>query len=130
MIDAGAGMLLLNLLQDRLFDTEIVGEYGESLFGLARETKDAAEIAQMAEAGRLTGIVVGETQEFVRKHSVRDDADREGGRRAAHDRRCQGVFCARGCCITAWPKMATRSLRKGARPAFRTTAARRPWRCG
>jgi Xaa-Pro aminopeptidase len=51
MIDAGAGMLLLNLLQDRLFDTEIVGEYGESLFGLARETKDAAEIAQMAEAG-------------------------------------------------------------------------------
>jgi Xaa-Pro aminopeptidase len=88
MIDAGAGMLLLNLLQDRLFDTEIVGEYGESLFGLARETKDAAEIAQMAEAGRLTGVVVGETQEYVRKHSVRDDAIVKAGRRPAHDRRC------------------------------------------
>ena len=73
MIDAGAAMLLLNLLQDRLFETEIVGEFGDSLFGLARETKDAAEIAQMAEAGRLTGIVVGETQEFVCGHSVRGD---------------------------------------------------------
>jgi len=74
MIDAGAALLLLNLLQDRLFDTEIVGEYGESLFALARETKDAAEIAQMAEAGRLTGVVVGETQEYVRRCGVRGDA--------------------------------------------------------
>jgi Xaa-Pro aminopeptidase len=73
MVDAGAALVLLNLLQDRLFDTEIVGEFGDSLFGLARETKDAAEIAQMAEAGRLTGVVVGETQEFVRGHKVRGD---------------------------------------------------------
>ncbi len=73
MIDAGAAMLLLNHLQDRLLTTEIVGEYGETLFGLARETKDAAEIAQMAEAGRLTGVVVGETQEFVRQHAVHGD---------------------------------------------------------
>lgn len=73
MIDAGAAMLLLNHLQDRLLATEIVGEYGETLFGLARETKDAAEIAQMAEAGRLTGVVVGETQEFVRQHAVHGD---------------------------------------------------------
>lgn len=78
MLDVGAGMLLLNLLQDRLSDTEIVGEYGESLFALARETKDAAEIAQMAEAGQLTGLVVGETQEFVRHHAVRGDAILKG----------------------------------------------------
>lgn len=74
MVDAGAAMMMLNLLQDRLFDAEIVGEYGDSLFSLARETKDDAEIALMAEAGRLTGIVIGETQEFVRGHGVRGDS--------------------------------------------------------
>lgn len=73
MFDAGAAMTMLNLLQDRLLETEIVGEYGDSLFGIARETKDDAEIAQMAEAGRLTGRVVGETQEYVRAHGVRGD---------------------------------------------------------
>lgn len=73
MYDAGAAMLLLTMLQDRLTATEIVGEYGDSLFGIARETKDDDEIALMAEAGRLTGVVVGETQEFVRNHGVRGD---------------------------------------------------------
>ncbi len=73
MFDAGAAMTMLNLLQDRLFDTELVGEYGDSLFSLARVTKDDAEIAQMAEAGRRTGIVVGEVQEFIRSHAVRGE---------------------------------------------------------
>lgn len=73
MLDAGAAMTMLNLLQDRLFDTELVGEYGDSLFSLARVTKDDAEIAQMAEAGRRTGIVVGEVQEFIRSHAVRGE---------------------------------------------------------
>ena len=73
MFDAGAAMTMLNLLQDRLFETELVGEYGDSLFSLARVTKDDAEIAQMAEAGRRTGIVVGEVQEFIRSHAVRGD---------------------------------------------------------
>ncbi len=71
--DAGAAMTMLNLLQDRLTDTELVGEFGDSLFSLARETKDDAEIAQMAEAGRLTGLVVGDVQEFIRSHAVRGD---------------------------------------------------------
>lgn len=71
--DAGAAMTMLNLLQDRLTDTELVGEFGDSLFSLARETKDDAEIAQMAEAGRLTGLVVGDAQEFIRSHTVRGD---------------------------------------------------------
>jgi len=73
MMDAGEALALLNLLQDRVEGAEIVGEYGDSLFTLARETKDDAEIARMAEAGRLTAQVVGETQEFVRSHVVRGD---------------------------------------------------------
>jgi Xaa-Pro aminopeptidase len=73
MFDAGAAMTMLNLLQDRLFDTELVGEYGDSLFAAARVTKDDAEIAQMAEAGRRTGLVVGEVQEFIRSHAVRGE---------------------------------------------------------
>jgi len=70
VFDAGAAMTMLNLLQDRLIDTELVGEFGDSLFAAARVTKDDAEIAQMAEAGRRTGIVVGEVQEFIRSHTV------------------------------------------------------------
>ncbi len=73
MFDAGAAMTMLNLLQDRLFDTELVGEYGDSLFAAARVTKDDAEIAQMAEAGRRTAQVVGEVQEFIRSHAVRNE---------------------------------------------------------
>ncbi len=73
MMDAGEALSMLNLLQDRVEGTEIVGEYGDSLFALARETKDDAEIAAMAEAGRLTAQVVGDTQEYVRGHAVRGD---------------------------------------------------------
>ena len=73
MMDAGEALAMLNLLQDRVDGAEIVGEYGDSLFALARETKDDAEIALMAEAGRITAQVVGDTQEFVRGHAVRGD---------------------------------------------------------
>jgi Xaa-Pro aminopeptidase len=73
MFDAGAAMAILNQVQDRVAGVELVGEYGESLFTLARETKDDWEISQMREAGRLTGLVVGETQAFIQGHSTRDD---------------------------------------------------------
>ena len=59
----------------RVDGSELVGEFGDTLFSLARETKDNWEIAQMREAGRLTGIVVGEVQEFIQSH----DARRPGG---------------------------------------------------
>lgn len=71
MFDAGAAMTLLNALQARVRDVELVGEFGRSLFSLARETKDADEIAEMAEAGRLTSLIVGDVQEFIRSHAVR-----------------------------------------------------------
>lgn len=73
MFDAGAALAVLNQLQDRAETSELVGEFGETLFSLARETKDDWEIAQMQEAGRLTCLVVGETQEFIQGHAVRGD---------------------------------------------------------
>ncbi len=80
MMDAGAAFTLLNHLSDRLSETELVGEYKESIFTVARETKDDAELAQLAEAGRLTCLVVAEMQEFIQKHRVRNEhVEREDG---------------------------------------------------
>lgn len=72
-MDAGESHILFNQLQDRLVGTELVGEFGESLFTLARETKDNSEIAELADAGRRTSMVVGEVQEFIRHHRTRNE---------------------------------------------------------
>lgn len=73
MFDAGAAMAMLNLVQDRVAGVDLVGEFGDTLFSLARETKDNWEIGQMREAGRRTGIVVGEVQEFLQGHTTRGE---------------------------------------------------------
>lgn len=72
MVDAGQAYALLNRL-NQMIDGEIVGEFGETLFSRARETKDDAEIAEMREAGRLTCIVVSEVQEFIQSHGTRGE---------------------------------------------------------
>jgi Xaa-Pro aminopeptidase len=71
--DAGAAYALFSHLQEQLAATELVGEYGDSLFSLARETKDDAEIAQLQEAGRLTSQVVADTWDFLQQHQARGD---------------------------------------------------------
>lgn len=73
MVDAGSALTLLTRLQDEIEDVELVGEYGTSLFTLARETKDDWEIGELHEAGRLTCIVMGEVQEFIQGHRTRDE---------------------------------------------------------
>ena len=72
-LDAGAALTLLTRLQDEIEDVELVGEYGTSLFSLARETKDDGEIGELREAGRLTCIVMGEVQAFIQEHRTRDE---------------------------------------------------------
>ncbi|MDQ3249571.1 MAG: Xaa-Pro peptidase family protein [Chloroflexota bacterium] len=76
MQDAGAAFLLLNQLQSALANlgakTELVGEFGDSLFTAARQTKDDQEIAELQEAARLTCVVMGETRDFIQEHNVRD----------------------------------------------------------
>ena len=71
--DAGTAYTLFNHLQDRLDGVELVGEYGTSLFSIARETKDDREIAELIEAGRLTSMVVGETSDFLAGHQARSE---------------------------------------------------------
>lgn len=73
MVDAGAAWTLLTRLQDEIEGVELVGEYGKSLFALARETKDEWEIGQLVEAGRLTSLVVGDIQEFIQGHTTRGE---------------------------------------------------------
>lgn len=73
MIDAGAALTLLTRLQEEVEDVELVGEYGTSLFTLARETKDDWEIGELREAGRLTCQVVGEVQAFIQDHQTRNE---------------------------------------------------------
>lgn len=73
MKDAGAAFALLNKLQAETPGVELVGEFEESLFTVARETKDDAELEELKEAGRLTCLVVGETQAFLQNHRVEDE---------------------------------------------------------
>lgn len=70
-IDAGGAYQLLNQLQATLPNVEIVGEYADSIFSVARETKDDQEIAELLVAGQETCAVVGEIQEFLQSHGVR-----------------------------------------------------------
>jgi Xaa-Pro aminopeptidase len=72
-IDAGAAYTVFNHLQDALVDTELVGEFGDTLFGLARETKDDREINEMRKAGRNTCLLMGEVQEYIQGQRVRDE---------------------------------------------------------
>jgi Xaa-Pro aminopeptidase len=72
-IEAGAAYALFNYLQDALTETEIVGEFEDSLFALARETKDNQEIAELREAGRGTCLLMGEVQEYIQSHRVRNE---------------------------------------------------------
>ena len=72
MVDAGAAYALLQRL-NQLMDGEVVGEYGDSLFTLARQTKDDREIAEMREAGRLTSAVVGDVRDYIQGHPTRDE---------------------------------------------------------
>ncbi len=71
MQDAGAAYMLLNMLNDSLIETQIVGEFGDTLFSLARETKDDRELTDLREAGRLTSMILGEVQEFLQQRAVR-----------------------------------------------------------
>lgn len=72
-IEAGAAYALFNYLQDALIDTELVGEFEESLFAQARETKDDREIVELREAGRRTCLIMGEVQEFIQGHRVQKE---------------------------------------------------------
>lgn len=72
-MDAGMSYLLFNCLQDAVSEVQIVGEFEDSLFALARETKDDREIAELREAGRRSCLILGEVQEFIQSHRARNE---------------------------------------------------------
>jgi len=95
MQDAGAAFALLSKLQQVADGVELVGEFEESLFSVARETKDDQEIAEMREAGRMTTLIMGETRDFIQEHHVHEEVVMKDGktpltigdvRRFIHDR--------------------------------------------
>ena len=71
--DQGRAYLFLNALDEALPEVHVRGEVERSLFEVARETKDAAEIAQMREVAHLTCEVMQETIHFLRQHRVQDE---------------------------------------------------------
>ena len=71
--DMGATHVLLNTLEDRLENSVVCGEFGDSIFTVARETKDDDELADLAELGRRTCEVVDEVRSFLQTHVVRNE---------------------------------------------------------
>jgi len=79
--DSGESFVLLSELQKVLTESatesgqksNLVGEYGDSLFTIARETKDSAELEELKEVGRQTCQVVADVQAFVQRHGVEDE---------------------------------------------------------
>ncbi|MCB0115633.1 MAG: hypothetical protein KDD84_16150, partial [Caldilineaceae bacterium] len=71
--EIGAALALVGRVSQLVEDIELIGEYGETLFNTARETKDDAEMAELKRAGVLTCKVIGEVQEFIQSHGVRNE---------------------------------------------------------
>ena len=67
--ERGASYVFLDALIDANF-VEVVLEYDNDILSEARKTKDAAEVAQIRAACRLTEQVIGATREFLRNHRV------------------------------------------------------------
>lgn len=77
--DQGAAWKLLGAIQSQT-GLEVFGEYEPTLIDLARATKDASEAERIREVGRRSSTVMGLTVEFLKSHSVKNNAlvDAEG----------------------------------------------------
>lgn len=71
--DFGPTMALLQHLAPQLPGLTVLAEGYRDVIQQARETKDAEELALMADAGRATCDVVGATQRFLQSHAVKGE---------------------------------------------------------
>jgi Xaa-Pro aminopeptidase len=71
--DQGTAWQLLNAIQKEL-GIEVYGDYEPTLIDLARATKDPNEAERIREVGRRSSNVMGLTVEFLKSHSVKDNA--------------------------------------------------------
>jgi len=72
-MDRGAAYLLLRALDEGLEGVQVRGEFERDLLESARATKDAREVAEIREVGRLTVEVIESTLDFLRRHPVKDE---------------------------------------------------------
>ena len=72
--DLGSAFAVLTHLQILMPEIELVGETCDcSLFMIAMETKDEAEVARIRKMGKITITVVGRVAEFLTNRQVRKD---------------------------------------------------------
>jgi Xaa-Pro aminopeptidase len=71
--DQGTAWQLLNAIQNEL-GIEVYGDYEPTLIDLARATKDAKEAERIRDVGRRSSNVMGLTIEFLKSHSVKNNA--------------------------------------------------------
>ncbi len=70
--DVGASYAIFNALQDLMPELELVGELEDSVLLDAMATKDEAEAEEMRKISRINMEVVGEVQDFLASHRVKD----------------------------------------------------------
>jgi len=73
MMDQGRAWLLLSALGEQLDGVEVYGEFGPTLFDVARATKDCSEVERITDVAGRTCAVVDRTIQFLRAHRVVDD---------------------------------------------------------
>lgn len=73
IVDASSTLALVRELERKVPGLTLVAEGHRDLIQTARETKDADEIAAMAEVGQATCALVGEVRDWLRRHAVRDE---------------------------------------------------------
>lgn len=71
--DRGAAYALLRAVDDQIPGIEVVGEFGDDIFTVARSTKQPAEVERICETGRRTVAIVEATLAFLRAHRVQDE---------------------------------------------------------
>lgn len=72
--DRGAAYSLLRAVDEQMPGIDVVGEYDNDVFTVARATKELAEVERIREVGRRTVAAVDATIQFLRCHRVRAEA--------------------------------------------------------
>lgn len=72
--EQGAAFVLWNEVMKMNPAIEIVGEYADTIFDLARQTKDADEIVRIKSVADRTIQVVQKTWDFLASHKAKDNA--------------------------------------------------------
>jgi Xaa-Pro aminopeptidase len=71
-LDQGMAYKLISTIQDRL-GVEVFGESEPNMIDIARATKDSDEVKKIIDVGKRSSAVMGNTLEFLKSHSIRNN---------------------------------------------------------